>query len=186
MGWWLLDIDVPDDVDAYFRSELAGAHETVLDSTIVPGSVRITALDGFADVTAGDYAWYAAILDDTTGNVSCTAALYFAAPPFRYSAKHETEDPDLATCPASVLDRLTPVPDCQHHEIFCRYCDCDIVESAAGHWVSVDVPGGYTAGTRCSAAPEDGAHVHVPGGSGECPVCVARDWRRRCRESLAS
>jgi len=147
MGWWILD-SVPDDADAFFRSELARADQTVLDTATVPGSVRRVDEEGFIDVTLGDYVWYAAILDDATGAVSCMTALYCAAPPFRYSANHETEAPDLATCPAHILDSLTPLEECHHAEVFCRYCDAEVIESADARWISVDVPAGDRPGAN--------------------------------------
>jgi len=112
---------------------------------------------------------------------------------FNYTYKEMTEQdgPTEASCPARVLDLLTPLPECSHDETWCRLCAAEIVQDE-GTWITEYRPGWApgVAGERCysgypvSAAGPDGERPrHEPGGhSLTCGPCNARTWRARCRE----
>jgi hypothetical protein len=184
MGLWILD-EIPESADAFFSDVFTPEGHTVLASAIVERSACRSGLDGRIDPTLREFVRYAAVRYSATGEVSCTLALFGSGRsfPFAYRDMHETEGPDVAQCPAAILDLLTPLPTCRHEETYCRYCKADIV-TVDGLWMSVDVPVIETAGPYCSATTGDGPRVHEPGGTAECETCDARDWRRRCRENL--
>jgi hypothetical protein len=185
MGLWILD-EIPESADAFFFDTFAAEGHTVLASAVVEHSASRSGLDGRIDPTLREFVWYAAVRYSATGEVSCALALFGSngSFPFAYRDMHETEGPDLAQCPASILDLLPPLPTCRHAETYCRYCNADIV-TVDGLWMSVDVPVSAVAGPYCSAATGDGPRLHGPGGRAECETCEAREWRRRCRENLA-
>jgi hypothetical protein len=184
MGLWILD-EIPESADAFFSDMFTAEGHTVLASAVIEGSERRTAIDGLIDVTLGGFVWYAAVRDSATGEVSCSLALFSSDRAFAYRDMHETEGPDLAQCPAPILDLLTPLPNCHHEGTYCGYCSADIV-LAGGRWLSVDVPADEIAGAYCSSSTGNGPPLHEPGGTADCETCEARDWRRRCRENVAT
>jgi hypothetical protein len=176
MGWTFMG-DKPASADAYFREQLAWRY-TVLDS---------------ATVRLSEY--YAAMRDNDTGEVSGFVALIrWDRDSFGYKDMNESMGPVIADCPARILDLLTPLPDCDHREQYCRHCDTEITGPVDGRWFSQAKPhqNPDVAGPRCysgyrmSARPADGGQPwHEPGGTASCPVCWARAWRQRCRDNIA-
>jgi hypothetical protein len=187
MGLWIVD-GAPrsiDEYDAYFRREFPP------DFTVL-GSKTIEVFDAemmsFLDpAIAAHVEYYAAIRHEATGQVSCYLAAVHAHPGgFAYRDADESGEPHIANCPASVLDLLTPLPECDHtRATSCRNCYADLVP-VDGVWMSVDVPAHETAGAACSAAMGGAPQPHEAGGPENCDTCIARDWRRRCREKLAT
>ncbi len=184
MGWSTCDA-IPENADAFFSDMFTARYGTVLASAIVEGSGRRTALDGAIAVTS---VWYGAVLDARTCEVSCSVRLFRSGhASFAFKEMHETWGPVAARCPAHILDMLTPLPDeCEHYDVFCRYCDAEI-DLVDGLWLNFDVPMGEieNAAHFCSLAAGGGPLLHEPDGFAECGTCLARDWRRRCRENVA-
>lgn len=176
MGWTFMS-DKPATPDAYFREQF-GDRYTVL---------------GSATVHLSEY--YAAIRDTGSGEVSCFVAMIrWQRDEFGYKDMDERMGPVIANCPARILDLLTPLPDCDHPEQYCRFCSAGITATADGVWRRHAGPGQRpdVAGPRCysgypvSARRDDGPPFHEPGGTASCPTCWARDWRRCCRENVAA
>ena len=175
MGWTLMS-EKPASPDAYFREQF-GDRYTVVDS---------------ATVDLSEY--YAAIEDTGSGEVSCFVAMIrWQRDAFGYKDMDERMGPVIDSCPERILDLLTPLPDCDHPEQYCRFCSAEITGPVGGRWLSSRLPGQVPecAGPRCysgypvSAKRDDGAPFHEPGGMARCATCWARDWRRRCRENVA-
>src|ERR1700694_2266549 len=106
----------------------------------------------------------------------------------------EQMGPVIDGCPERILDLLTPLPECEHTEQHCRFCNAEITGPTDGRWISHVKPGQIAdvAGPRCYSgypvpAKRDGvAPFHDPGGMAPCPTCWARDWRRRRRDNVAA
>ena len=140
--------------------------------------------------------FYAAVRDRKDGTVWAMVVLTSRQTGhcnFGYKEMDECMGPAEATCPAAVLDLLTPLPECDHAEQYCKHCHSLITEQD-GQWVCTptehQVP--ECGGPRCwhgypaSARQEDGkGPFHAPGGTAPCSTCYARNWRERCRARLA-
>lgn len=176
MGWTIMTGSRPASADAYFREQF-GERYTVLDS---------------ATVYLSEY--YAATRDCDTGEVSCFVAMIrWDRNWFGYKDMDERMGPAIDGCPERILDLLTPLPDCEHPEQYCRFCTAEITGPVDGRWLSHAKPGQVAdvAGPRCysgypvSARQDGGPPWHEPGGMAPCSTCWARGWRRRCRDNVA-
>ena len=177
MGWTFMH-EHPPSADAYFREQL-GHRYTVRDS---------------ATVNLSEY--YAALRDNETGEVSCFVAMIrWERNAFGYKDMDEGMGPGIANCPERILDLLTPLPDCDHGETYCRFCNAQIFRTGPDRWVSRAEPHQVpeVAGPQCysgyptSARREDGSPpFHEPGGTPPCSTCWAREWRLRCRSNSAA
>jgi hypothetical protein len=175
MGWTFMS-DRPATADAYFREQFG-------DRYAVLGSATVDLCE-----------YYAAIRAAGGAEVSCFVAMIrWQRDAFGYKDMDERMGPVIANCPERILDLLTPLPDCDHPEQYCRLCTAEITGPDDGRWLRRLSPGGNPAcaGPRCysgypvSARRDDGPPFHEPGGIASCTACWARDWRRRCRENAA-
>lgn len=180
MGWTFTHREPGMTTEQFFRNEgLGGSGSTILKSAVV-GNAFYAAMKNADDAKSEPGRVWAFV-----ALITWTSSYHN----FGYKDMDERMGPNEASCPARVLDLLSPLEECDHPETYCINCSSEIF-AEGDQWVSrakdgqtpeVNGPRCYS-GYRTSAIPADGGRpFHAPGGTGYCSTCSAREWRASCR-----